>query len=101
MQTGTWRDRLNDALTSKGLSKRAASIAAGLGPGYVHSILAEGKDPSVDNLVAVCKVAGVSVAFVLYGIEMSPETERILRLLEVNPEARDGVLRILEAQARH
>lgn len=92
-----WRKRLADAMADKKMSKRATSLAAGQGPGYVHSILSEGKEPSVANLEAVCKAVGVSLQFVLYGYDISPETERLLRLMEENPEKRDGILKILEA----
>lgn len=98
MVDDAWRKRLADALAEKKMSKRAASLAAGQGPGYVHSILSEGKEPSVPNLEAVCKAAGVTLQYVLYGYNISPETERLLRLMEENPDSRDGILRILEAR---
>lgn len=93
-----WRSRLAEAIVAKQMSKRSVSLAAGQGPGYVHSILSEGKDPSVANLEAVCRAVGVSLQFVLYGYEISPETERLLRLMEDHPESRDGILKILEAR---
>lgn len=98
MVDDAWRKRLADAIAAKKMSKRSVSLDAGLGPGYVHSILSEGKDPSVANLEAVCKIVGVSLQYVLYGYDISPETERLLRLMEENPDSRDGILRILEAR---
>jgi ribonucleoside-diphosphate reductase alpha chain len=72
------------------------SLAAGLGAGYVHSILNEGKDPTIDNLIAVCNEIGVSLSAVLYGYEMSAENEEILRLLQnSSPGAREGLLALL------
>lgn len=94
MQTD-WRERLEDAMGKTGRSKREISLAAGKGPGYVHSILKEGKDPTIDNLIAICAALGVSLSKILYGIEMSPETEEILSLIEDNPKRRDGILQIL------
>lgn len=93
-----WRTRLAQAIADRNLSKRGVSLAAEQGAGYVHSILSEGKDPSVVNLEAVCRAVGVSLQYILYGYDISPETERLLRLMEANPESRDGILKILEAQ---
>jgi len=97
MQQQTWRERLEDAIKSKGRSKRDVSIASGKGPGYVHSILKEGKDPTIDNLIAICGALNVSVYQILFGVEISPETEEILSLVEANPGARSGILQILRA----
>lgn len=81
------------------MTPRSVSLAAGKAPGYVHSLLVEGKDPSVDNLTKVCEVVGVTLPYVLYGYQMSPATERLLLLIESRPDLRDGVLKILESQA--
>lgn len=98
MADTNWRTRLEEAITKSGKSRRAISIAAGRGPGYIHSLLKEGKDPTVDNLMQVCEVIGVSLSHVLYGVEISPETEEVLSLLEKNPGAREGILQILRAK---
>ncbi|KQZ96818.1 hypothetical protein ASD74_06060 [Rhizobium sp. Root564] len=95
MDNADWRARLRDAMDRRGMSAREVSLAAGKGQGYVHSILKEGKDPTVDNLVAVCKVLDVTLSQIIYGIEMSPETAEILSLLEGSPETREGLLKIL------
>ncbi|WP_296100305.1 helix-turn-helix transcriptional regulator [uncultured Agrobacterium sp.] len=95
MGNADWRSRLRDAMERRGMSAREVSLAAGKGQGYVHSILKEGKDPTVDNLIAVCKVLNVTLAEVVYGIEMSPETAEILALIEGSPDTREGILKIL------
>lgn len=95
MDNADWRTRLRDALDRRGMSAREVSLAAGKGPGYIHSILKEGRDPTVDNLVAVCKVLDVTLAEIIYGYEMSPETAEILSLLEGSPDAREGILKLL------
>lgn len=99
MTEGTWRTRLATAIKEKNLSMRAVSLAAGKGPGYIHSILVEGKDPSVDNLAEVCRIVGLTLPFALYGYSLTPETERFLRLLEQKPQMREGMLKLLEAEA--
>ena len=95
MQGTEWRARLEDAIEKSGRSKREISLAAGKGPGYVFSILSEGKDPTIDNLIAICGAINVSLTQILYGVQMSPETQEILSLIESNPNMRSGILQIL------
>lgn len=93
-----WRERLVAVLAEKDLSKRSVSLAAGLGPGAIHSWLSEGKEPSVENLTAVCRVMGVSLTYMLSGVKMDPRTEEALSLLEGNPDALDGILSLLRSK---
>lgn len=99
MNDEAWRKRLADALEVSGKSKRGVSLAAGMGPGYLHSLLAEKKDPTVQNLMSICKELGVSLSFILYGYEISAENEEILRLLEVSaPGEKEGLLKMLRSR---
>ena len=95
-----WKQRLADGIRNKGMSERAVSLAAGKGPGYVHSILKEGKDPTIDNLADVCKAADLSLIWVLFGVEMSRETEEIVQALQdASPARRRGLLEFLRDEA--
>jgi transcriptional regulator with XRE-family HTH domain len=76
-----WRDRLAAAIEASGKSQREISLAAGLGPGYVNSIFNDGKEPSVDRLMRVCRSLNVSIYYILGGFDINPETEEFLRLL--------------------
>ena len=96
MKIEGWKDRLAAAVQASGKSMRAISLAANVGHGYVFSILNEGKDPSVENLARICDAAGASLIYVLYGVEISPETERLMLLAEANPDARANLIAILE-----
>lgn len=98
MKNDKWRDRLADAIKQQNRSLRQVSLQAGKGAGYLHSILVEGKDPSVDNLTDVCHALGISLAFALYGLDISPQKERLLRLYDEHPEMQDGIMRLLESQ---
>jgi transcriptional regulator with XRE-family HTH domain len=98
MIASNWRARLERAIKDSGRSNREISLAARKSHGYIHSILKEGKDPTVDNLIAICRVLNVSLTKILCGFEMSAETEKILSLIEGNPKARDGILQILRQQ---
>lgn len=94
----TWRTRLKTALRAARLSQRAVSLAADMGPGYVHSILKEGKDPTIENLLRVCEVAKISPAYVILDYELTPDLDELLRLWAAAPvEARQGILQILAA----
>lgn len=96
MKSKDWKHRLVAEIEAKGLSQREVSLAAGRGPGYVNSLLKEGKDPTIDNLILVCDAAGLSLYTILYGVEMSPQTEEILKRLQAaNPEQRDAILKLL------
>ena len=95
-----WRDRLQAALDKKGKSAREISLKAGKGPGYLHSILKEGKDPTVESMGAVCDALEVSVAWILLGVDMSRETEEILQAIEGYPARRDAVLQLLDQQGK-
>lgn len=95
---GAWRTRLESSLASKGISKRAASLGGGLGPGAVHSWLTEGKDPSIESLMAVCAFAKISLSYVTHGFEISDETAAIIRLLEENPARREAILQLLQSK---
>ena len=94
-----WRERLQQILDESGKSAREVSLAAGKGPGYVHSIMKEGKDPTIDNLLTICSVLNISLSWLIYGYEISRETEEILQLLEGSPNSREGILKILKDKA--
>ncbi|MFN7002208.1 MAG: hypothetical protein ACK4NW_02115 [Roseinatronobacter sp.] len=93
-----WRTRLADAVAASDLSKRAISLAAGGGPGYVHSVLTEGKDPTVERLMALCKVLGVSPAFILYGLDIEEEDAEVIAAMRDDPETRNAVLALLRVR---
>lgn len=94
-----WRQRLSEALEASGKSKRAVSLASGNGPGYVHSILKEGKEPTVENLLDVCAAIPVSPVHIIFGLEIAPGDEAILKALAGNPRQREGILALLDPKA--
>lgn len=60
-----WREGLAAIVAGSGMSMRAISTAAGLGAGYLHSIINDGKEPTISNLASVCAVLGVGIERVL------------------------------------
>lgn len=95
MDIDGWRDRLRVAVEESGKSLREISAASGKGNGYLHSLLSEGKDPSIENLARVCEVIGASLTRILYGFDISPETEALMRAAEASPETRAHLLALL------
>lgn len=95
MRGQEWRQRLEAALTERGESMRSASLKAGVGANYIHGILKENKEPTVDRMIAICKTLNVSLSYILTGAKVSRETEGILRALEESPETRDAILALL------
>lgn len=92
-----WRSRLAASVEESGKSMRKISLDAGLGPGYLHSILSEGKEPTIQNLISVCENVGVSLSYVVWGFDVTAENEEILRLLkDASPDVREGILKILQ-----
>jgi len=91
-----WRNRLTKAVEDSGKSKRSISLASGNGPGYLHSILKDGKDPTIENLLSICENIGVSAVYVLYGYDVGKEEEELLEALRANPSKRSAILSLLQ-----
>lgn len=56
-----WRMRLRSAVATDGRPYRKLSLAAGMGPNFVHEILSTHKSPSVESLSRLTKVLGTSM----------------------------------------
>lgn len=94
-----WRIRLEEAARASGKSANAISAAAGLAPNYLHGVLKQGKEPTVERLLRLCEAIPASPIYILHGHDVQPEDEKILRLLRDNPRARAGILAILASAA--
>jgi len=92
MSDDEWRPRLEAAVGGDGRSLRDISLAAGLSHGYLHGILRNGKEPTLDRFIRICAEVNVSLTHVLTGADVSPATEAILEALESDPGARERVL---------
>lgn len=100
MENHEWRARLELAIKRSGKSKRSISLASGNGPGYVHSITTEGKDPKIGNLVSVCNALDVDVLYILHGIEATPAQVRLLKIIQDHPDQTDAILSLLEQRVK-
>ena len=63
--TAGWQGRLHAAIEGSGKSRRAISIEAGLAHGYVHSVLVDGKEPTVSRFLAICAAIPADPAQIL------------------------------------
>ncbi|MCZ2203699.1 XRE family transcriptional regulator [Bartonella sp. A05] len=96
MNIDGWRQRLNEALEKSGRSKRSISLAAGKGAGYLHSILAEGKEPTIESLSKICHTINISMNYILYGHTASLEDQEFIDLIaKLSSEERQAILTLL------
>lgn len=96
----TWRQRLEQAITKSGMSERAISRAIGRAPGYTQGIIKLGKEPSIESVVRLADVLGVSLEWLLFGIEQDGDTDRLMRIYAgLSPDQRAEFLRLAESVA--
>ena len=76
-----WRSRLLRVIDASGRSDREISTAAGLGVNAVNELRNTDKQPSVDRVLKIASVLGVSLSFLFLGREASPEEDEFLTLL--------------------
>lgn len=87
--------RLRAKLEEAGITMRAASIAAGKGPGYVQNLLTSESDPTVTSLLRICKANNVNFAYVVFGIDVRPEMRRLLDAVQSDPQKLPAILALL------
>lgn len=96
----TWRERLELAIERSKRSERSLSIAIQRSPGYIHGALKEGKQPGVDDMIAIARELQVPATWLLFGVEMSANTEKLLRLYaSLSPSQQDDFLKMAESAA--
>ena len=101
MSRESWRVRLQEAVEKSGKSLRSISLAAGCSPGYLHGILKGKKEPTITRLVKICGVLGVSVTYVVLGIEWSPTQEQLLLLMSgLSDEQKTLLLELAKSLSR-
>ncbi|WP_332065820.1 XRE family transcriptional regulator [Bartonella sp. CB189] len=96
MNISGWRQRLKKAFEKSSRSKRSISLAAGKGAGYLHSILSEGKEPTIESLARICHEMNVSMNYILYGDSVTLEDQEFVRLIsKLSSEERRAILILL------
>lgn len=89
------RERLMSAMRSKGYSMRKTSLESGLSETAFHGIVKLGRDPGTQTLAKICKTLDISMSWALFGVDVSPEAEEALRLLQENPSKHTAMLQLL------
>ncbi len=98
MTDDAWKTRLAAAIENSGKSMRAISLAAGKGPGYLHALLREGKEPTLASLLTICDELGVSLAYIVYGQDLSKLDEDFLTLMsKATDSEKQAVLNLLRS----
>lgn len=96
MHDSGWRQRLEEAARKDGRSLRDISLAAELSHGYLHGILRDGKEPTLDRFAKICKQLNLSLSYALMGVNISAETEEIIQGLDSKPTTREAILALLK-----
>jgi transcriptional regulator with XRE-family HTH domain len=82
-----WRRRLQDAIDASGRSMRNISLGADLNPGYLYSILRDGKDPTVDSLIRIAQELGRPLVTFFQEPDTVQERQHLTRMLHtLTPE---------------
>jgi transcriptional regulator with XRE-family HTH domain len=94
-----WKQRLRAAIEASGKSGRAISIAAGVNERFLAQLFTEGKEPRIGKFMQICEALNVSPGYILTGVDIDPDGERLLRLWsQASPEQREAFLVLLRAQ---
>lgn len=99
MYDSAWRSRLQAAVDGDGRSMREISLAAGLSHGYLHGVLKDGKEPTLDRFARICQEMHLSVAYILLGLDISEETEALISYAVKNPSRLTALVALLSQDA--
>lgn len=90
------RERIREELKRQRRSQSEVVEAAGLGHGYLTNLLAREQMPSVDKLDALCAELGVSIAWVMYGTNVPPDLDRVIKVMSKDPKKFYALLDLLD-----
>ena len=95
MENDDWRKRFEEAAAKDGRSLRDISLAAGLSHGYLHGILRDGKEPTLDRFKKICKALKMSTAYALMGIEVTDDHVALIEEIDRGGPRADAILSLL------
>ena len=92
-----WIDRLKLAVEMDGRSKRALSLAAGLGPNFLSQLFTSHKEPGVNKFLSILNVLGAEAAlFVVMGLHFDDADEELVNsVLRLPPALRKKALNLV------
>lgn len=87
-----WRARLRAAIDECDLTQAEIARRAGVSGSFVTEIFSKNKEPGFDKVLALADAIGVSMAHLLYGVELDAEQEKLLRLFaQLNERQRQAI----------
>ncbi|MEP4309697.1 MAG: helix-turn-helix transcriptional regulator [Sulfitobacter sp.] len=92
------RERLEAEIIRQRRSMTEVSLSAGYSKSYVRNIIKRDQIPSVDRLHAICEELKVSMSWVMYGLNLPPESSEIFDLLEKDPKRFYALLELARPQ---
>lgn len=99
MPERTWRQRLQQAADRDGRSLRAISIAAEQAENALWELLNTDKEPGIARVQAICAELNVSISYIMEGIELTPESERLLKAWSrMTKDEREAFLQFVESR---
>lgn len=98
MYDDEWRTRIETAAKEDGRSLRDISLAAGLSHGYLHGILRDGKEPTLDRFTKICKALNMSTAYALMGINVTDAQLELIQEIERGGPRADAILALLRSR---
>lgn len=96
----SWRARLQALVDASGRSMRSISIGAGLGAGYLHSVLKDGTDPSLRALSLIMRELESPVALLFEAQDTTQERSRLLNIARTLTPAQLALLEGLAHQMK-
>lgn len=85
-----WKERLAKALAERGINMMTASRLAGKSDTYVRDLLKRDKEPTIENFMALAKVVGKPVSYLIGETELTTTTVPVMGFVgagaEVSPE---------------
>ena len=80
------RERLEAEIESRNRGLAEVSVAAGLNKSYLHGVLRRGQMPTVGRLDAICSELGVSMLYIMYGLDAPDGAEEVFAGMQNDPE---------------
>jgi transcriptional regulator with XRE-family HTH domain len=93
-----WRSRIEDTIKRDGWSLREVSLRAGVSHGYLHGVLRDGKEPTLDRFLKICSALQLSAVYVLTGISIGQEDQAILSAMSRDDRLRHAILSLIDVR---
>ncbi len=90
------RQRLDDEIKKQHRSRSDVARSAGFPVGYLTNVLTREQVPTVDRLHQICEALGVSMSYIMYGVDIPAEADEVFDLMRNDPEKFRALLTLLK-----